>query len=169
MSFAKTGAPLEHTKKEFIWYHGCKLTPKQRKCILWMLSKIVNASTKFICWLSISNLTAFDCPTLAESGRFLVFFRHQLHNNYAACWTFKALSRHKSVGCKRRYGKYYLFYTEQACTLVTARFRYRANWTRVGTRTTVLIQTSVCYTKSSSQLTKPISAGLSICYDFISF
>ena len=167
MSFAKTGAPLEHTKKDFIWYHGCKLTPKQRKCILWMLSKIVNASIEFICWLSISHLTAFCCPDLAVSGRYWVFFRRQLHNNYAVYWIFKALSRHKSVGCKRRYGKYCLFYTVQACKFVTARFRYRANWTRVGKKTTVLIQTSVCYIRSFTQLTKPISAGLSIPRHFI--
>ena len=81
---------------------------------------------------------------------------------YAVYWIFKALSRHKSFSCKRRYGKYCLFYIVQACKFVTARFCYRANWTRVGTRITVLIQTSVCYTRSFTQLTKPISAGVSI-------
>ena len=166
MSFAKIGAPLEHTKKEFIWYHGCKLTQKQRKCILWMLSKLANASTEFMRWLSISHLTAFDCSYLAESGR-IGFSSGVNYITIMRCIEFSKLSRHKSVGCKRRYGKYCVFYTVHACKFVTARFRHRANWTRVGTRTTVLIQTSVCYTRSFTQLTKLISAGLSIRYHFI--
>ena len=97
-----------------------------------MLSNIFNASTDFIFWLWSSHLTAFDCPDLAESGSYGVFFMRQLHNNYAVYWIFKALSRHKSFGCKRRYGIYCLFYIVQACKFVTARFCYRANWTRVG-------------------------------------
>ena len=139
----------------------CILTPKQRKCILWKLSNIFNASTDLMYWLSRSHLTAFDCPDLAVSGSYWVFFRRQLHNNYAVYWIFKALSRHTSFSCKQRYGKYCLFYIVQACKFVTARFCYRANWTRVGTRIIVLIQTSVCYTRSFTQLTKPISAGVS--------
>ena len=99
---------------------------------------------------------------LAELDRYEVFFRRQLHNNYVAYWIFKALSRHKSFGCKRSYGKYGLFYTVQACKFVTARFCYRANWTHVDTRIIVLIQTSVCDTMSFTQLTKPISAVVSI-------
>ena len=162
MYFAKTGAPFERTKKNRIWKNGCILTPEQRKCILWMLSNIFNASTDLIFWLSSSHLTAFDCPGLAELGSYGDFFRRQLHKNYAVYWIFKALSRYKSFGCKRRYGKYCLFYIVQACKFVTARFCYRAKWTRVGTRITVLIQTSVCYTMSFTQLTKPISAGVSI-------
>ena len=110
-----------------------------------MLSKIFNTSTEFMFWLSSSYFTVIDCQDIAESDRYGVFFRRQLHNSYAVYWIFKALSRHKSVGCKKRYG---LFYTVQACKFVTARFCYRANWTRVGTRTTVLTQTSVCYTRS---------------------
>ena len=145
------------------------LTPKQHKCILWMLSKIFNASTEFMFWLSISHLNAFDCADLAESGGYGVVFRRQWHNNYGVCWIFKALSRLKPVGCKRRYDKYCLFYTAQACKLVTARFCYRANWTRVCTRITVLIKTSYCYTSSLTQLTEPISAGLSIRYHCILF
>ena len=74
-----------------------------------MLLKIFNASTEFMFWLSISHLTAFDCVDLAESGGYGVVFRRQ------------------SVGCKRRYGKYCLFYTVQECKLVTAKFCYRAN------------------------------------------
>ena len=127
-----------------------------------MLSNIFNSSTNLIIWLSSSLLTAFDCPDLAESGSYGVFFRRQLHNNYAVYCIFKVLSGHKSFDCKRRYGTYCLFYIVQACKFVTARFCYRANWTRVGTRITVLIQTSVCYTRSFTQLTKPISAGVSI-------
>ena len=117
-----------------------------------MFSNIFNASTEFIFWLSSSHLAAFDCTDLAESGSYGVFFKRKLHNNYAVYWIFKALSRQKSFGCKRRYGKYCLFYTVQACKFVTARFFYRLNWTRVGTRITVLIQTSVCYTRSFTQL-----------------
>ena len=41
-------------------------------------------------------LTTFECTTLAETARFGVFFRRQLHDNYAVYWIFKALSRHKS-------------------------------------------------------------------------
>ena len=127
-----------------------------------MLSNIFNASTEFMFWLSSSYPTTLECPDLAESGRCGVFFRRQLQNNYAVYWVVKALSRHKSFGCKRRYGKYCLFYTVHACKFVTAIFCYRANWTRVGTRITVLIQTSACYTRSFTQLTKPISAGVNI-------
>ena len=77
----------------------------------------------------------------------MIFFRRQWHNNYAVYWLFKALSRHKSFDWKRRYCEYCLLYTAQACKFVAARFCYRANWSRVGTRITFLIQTSVCYTK----------------------
>ena len=130
-SLGKTGVPLEHTKKNLICQNGCLLTPKRHKCILWMLSNIFNASTETILWLSSSHLTALDCPDFAESGSNGIFFRRQLHNNFAVYWIFNALSRYKSFGCKRRYGKYCLFYTVQACKFVTARFCYRANWTRV--------------------------------------
>ena len=99
-----------------------------------MLSKIFNASTEFMFWLSSSYLSAFDCADLAESGRYGVFFRRQLQDNYSGYRIFKAISRHKSFGCKRRYGKYRLFYTVQACKFVTARFCFWANWTRVVTR-----------------------------------
>ena len=47
-----------------------------------MLSKIFNASTEFMFWLSSSHPTAFECPDLAESGSYGVFFRRQLHTNY---------------------------------------------------------------------------------------
>ena len=127
-----------------------------------MLSKIFNASTELMFWLSISLLIAFDCANLAVSVGYGVVFRCQWHNNYGVYWIFKALSRIKSVGCKRRYGKYCLLHTVQACKLVTARFCYRANWTRVCMRITVLIKTSFCYTRSLTQLIKPVSAGVSI-------
>ena len=72
------------------------------------------------------------------SGKYGVFFRRQLQNYYAVYWIFKALSRHKSYGCKIRYGEYCLFYTVQACKFVLARFCYRVNWARVDTRITVI-------------------------------
>ena len=104
MSFAKTGAPLEHTKKNLIWLHGCILAPNNVNAILRMLPKIFNASTEFMFWLSGSYLIAFDCPDLAESDREGVFFSRQLQNNNVVFWIFKALSRHKSFSCKERYG-----------------------------------------------------------------
>ena len=94
-------------------------------------------SSCFGCQAHISPILIF--LDLAESGRHGVYYRRQLHNNYAMYWIFKALSIHKSVGFKRRYGKYCPFYAVQACNFVTVIFCNRANWTRVGTRITVLI------------------------------
>ena len=72
-----------------------------------MLSKIFHASYELIFWLSSSHLVAFDFPELTESFSYEVFFRRQLNNNYAMYLIFKALFRHKSSGCKSRYGKYF--------------------------------------------------------------
>ena len=127
-----------------------------------MLSKIFNASTEVMFWLSSLHLTALIVRTsLSRAG---IEFSSGVNyiTYYAVHWIFKALSRHKSVGCKRRYGKYRLFYTVQACKFVTAIFCYRFKQSKdytpnshVGTRITVLIQTSVYYTRSFTQLTKP--------------
>ena len=48
-----------------------------------MLSKIFNASTEFMFWLSSLHLIGFDFTDLAESGRYVVFFWRQLNSNLA--------------------------------------------------------------------------------------
>ena len=42
-----------------------------------MLSKIFNASTELMFWLSISHLIAFNCANLAVSAGYGVVFRRQ--------------------------------------------------------------------------------------------
>ena len=91
-----------------------------------MRSKIFHASVEFMLWLSSSHLTEFDFLDLAESVRYGVYKRRQLHNRYAVYWNFISPDINPSVSYKRRYGNYCPFYTIQAWKFVTARFCYKS-------------------------------------------
>ena len=80
-----------------------------------MQLKIFNASAEF-------KLTGFDFVDLAESGRYGVYYRRQLHNNYPVYRILSALFRHKFVGCKSRYSEYCPFYTVQVCKFVASKY-----------------------------------------------
>ena len=58
-----------------------------------MRSKFFHTSTEFMLWLSSSYFTGFNFLGLAESGRYGVYYRRQLHNNCTMYWIFIALSR----------------------------------------------------------------------------